>query len=176
MTILPIIHAPDIRLRTKCTEISEITDDLRKLLDDMLQTMYDAPGVGLAAPQVGETIRAFVMDCEQTEDEDGVKPGRPLKLINPKIIWKSEELRDYEEGCLSLPYIQFSLQRAAEVEVEYLDENGQKQTLKADGLTATCIQHELDHLDGITLLEHMGSVRRQLNTQKLRKLKAASKS
>lgn len=173
MTILPMVYAPDVRLRSKCEEVQEITDELRKFMDDMLETMYQQQGVGLAAPQVGELVRIFVMDCEQGESEEGEEPkaGNPLKLVNPVITWYSEELNEYEEGCLSLPSIQHKVTRPAEVEVQYLDENGQQKTLKASGLTATCIQHEIDHLNGITLLNHMGSVRRQVSMQKLRKIK-----
>ncbi len=164
-----MVYAPDPRLRTKCKEIQEITEELKEFMDDMLETMYQQQGVGLAAPQVGKLFRIFVMDCEQKEEEP--KIGNPLKLVNPVITWRSEALNEYEEGCLSLPDIKHTVTRPAEVEVEYLDENGQQQRLKATGLTATCVQHELDHLNGITLLNHMGAVRRQMSMQKLRKIK-----
>ncbi len=174
MTILPMVYAPDPRLRSKCEEVQEITEELKQFMDDMLETMYHQQGVGLAAPQVGKLVRIFVMDCKQNEQEP--VQGNPIKMVNPVIIWRSEELNEYEEGCLSLPNIQHKVTRPAEVEVEYLDENGKKQSLKASGLSATCIQHEIDHLNGITLLNHMGSVRRQMSTQKLRKIKLQMQS
>ncbi len=174
MALLNMVYAPDPRLKKNCDEIAEVTDELRQLADDMLETMYHNEGVGLAAPQIGETIRLFVMDCEQkpAEEEDGKStPGKPYKLFNPVITEASEEMNEHEEGCLSLPGILQIVERPKRVTVEYLDENGEKQSLKADGLTATCIQHELDHLNGTLLVDYMGPVKRQMTLKRLNKWK-----
>lgn len=165
-----MVYAPDIRLKTMCKEVSEVTDELKQLASDMVETMYENKGVGLAAPQIGENIRLFVMDCEQNEEG---KEGKVYKLFNPVITHISEELNEYEEGCLSLPNILQIVTRPKEVTVEYLDEKGQKQILKADGLTATCIQHEIDHLNGKILLDYMGPVKRRMALKKLEKAQRA---
>ncbi len=170
MPVLNMVYAPDIRLKTMCKDVLEVTDELKQLASDMVETMYENKGVGLAAPQIGENIRLFVMDCEQGEDGE---EGKIYKLFNPVITYASEELSEYEEGCLSLPDVLQIVTRPKEVTVEYLDENGQKQSLKADGLTATCIQHEIDHLNGKILLDYMGPVKRKMTLKKLDKIKKA---
>lgn len=174
MALLNMVYAPDPRLKKNCDAVGEITDDLRQLADDMLETMYEKEGVGLAAPQIGATIRLFVMDCEQipAEEEDGKStPGKAYKLFNPVITKTSEETNEREEGCLSLPGVLQSVTRPKKITVEYTDENGQKQTLDADDLTATCIQHELDHLNGTLLTDYMGPVKRRMTLKKLQKWK-----
>lgn len=174
MALLNMVYAPDPRLKKNCDAVTDINNDMRQLADDMLETMYEKEGVGLAAPQIGETIRLFVMDCEQiaAEEEDGKStPGKPYKLFNPVILEASEETNEREEGCLSLPGVLQPVTRPKKVTVEYFDENGNKQTLKADDLTATCIQHELDHLNGTLLTDYMGPVKRQMTLKKLRKWK-----
>ncbi len=170
MPILNMVYAPDIRLKTMCKDVEEITDELKQLAADMVETMYENKGVGLAAPQIGKTIRLFVMDCEQNEEGEG---GKVYKLFNPVITHASEELNEYEEGCLSLPEVLQIVTRPKEITVEYLDENGQKQVLEADGLTATCIQHEIDHLNGKILLDYMGPVKRRMALKKLEKVQRA---
>lgn len=165
MAILPILVAPHPVLKTKSKPVDEVTPELAKLMDDMLDTMYDAPGIGLAAPQVGVSKRILVIDVAR----DGEKP-QPLKIANPEIIWESEELGVYEEGCLSFPEQYAEVQRPARVKVRYLDENNKKQEMDADGLLATCIQHEMDHLEGIVFVDHLSTLKRNMILRKLKKL------
>ena len=165
MAILPILVAPHPVLKQKCEPVAEVTDDIRQLLDDMLATMYDAPGVGLAAPQVGVSKRILVVDCAPRDADP-----QPMKLINPEIITASDELSTYEEGCLSFPDQYADVKRPARVTVRYLDENGTQQEIDADGLLATCIQHEIDHLDGIVFVDHLSTVKRGMIMRKLQKL------
>jgi len=167
MTIRPILIHPDPRLKKLTEEVSEFDDGLRVLADDMLQTMYDAPGIGLAAPQVGVMKRVFVMDCVKDEDE---KP-RPMVLINPRIIWSSEELSTYEEGCLSIPDQYADVERPAEVDVTWMDLDGVEQKERFTGLWATCAQHEIDHLDGKLFIDYLKPLKRQMITRKMQKLK-----
>lgn len=165
MAILPILVAPHPVLKTKCEPVDVVDDEIRTLLDDMLETMYDAPGIGLAAPQVGVSKRILVVDtARQGEDP------RPMKLINPEVVEESDDLSTYEEGCLSFPEQYADVQRPAVVTVEYLDETGAKQRIEADGLLATCIQHEIDHLDGIVFVDHLSTVKRGMIMRKLQKL------
>lgn len=163
--IRPILIHPDPRLKKPCDAVSEFTDDLRKLADDMLETMYDAPGIGLAAPQIGVMKQVLVMDCIK----DG--PPRPMVLINPQIIWSSEDLSVYEEGCLSIPDQYAEVKRPAEVRVEWLDLDGRIQEEQFSGLWATCVQHEIDHLQGKLFIDYLGPLKRQMITRKMEKLK-----
>lgn len=164
MAILPILVAPHPVLKTKCKPVDEVTPELAKLMDDMLETMYDAPGIGLAAPQVGVSKRVLVIDVAR-QDED----PQPLKMANPEIIWESEELGVYEEGCLSFPEQYAEVQRPARVKVRYLDQNNEAQELDADGLLATCIQHEMDHLEGIVFVDHLSTLKRNMILRKMKK-------
>ena len=145
----------------------EITDDIRRLADDMLETMYQAPGIGLAAPQVAVMSRMLVMDCVKDEDT----PARPMVLINPQVVWSGEERNVYEEGCLSIPDQYAEVERPAEVEVEWLGLDGKTQRERFDGLWATCVQHEIDHLDGKLFIDYLKPLKRQLITRKMQKLK-----
>jgi peptide deformylase len=163
--IRPILIHPDPRLKKVCEPVAEITDDLRRLADDMLETMYDAPGVGLAAPQVGVTKRLIVMDCIK----DG--PPEPMALFNPEVVWASEDQAVYEEGCLSIPEIYNDITRPAEVQVRWLDRDGKLQERQFAGLWATCVQHEIDHLDGKLFIDYLGPLKRQMITRKMEKLK-----
>ncbi|NMM43751.1 peptide deformylase [Rhodospirillaceae bacterium KN72] len=165
MAILPILVAPHPVLKQKCEPVTDVTDDIRQLLDDMLATMYDAPGVGLAAPQVGVSKRILVVDCAPRDADP-----QPMKLINPEILAASDDLSTYEEGCLSFPDQYADVKRPARVTVRYLDENGTQQEIEADGLLATCIQHEIDHLDGIVFVDHLSTVKRGIIMRKLQKL------
>lgn len=162
-----IILHPDPRLKKTCEAVDDLTDELRTLADDMLATMYDAPGVGLAAPQVGVLSRLVVLDCEKS---DTAKP-RPLIMFNPKITAVSEGLNTYEEGCLSIPEQFADVTRPAEVEVSWIDRDGNEQTEGMDGLWATCVQHEIDHLDGKLFLDYLKPLKRQMITRKMVKLK-----
>jgi peptide deformylase len=161
-----LIH-PDPRLKKPCEAISEITPDIAALAQDMLQTMYAAPGIGLAAPQLGVLKRLIVMDCEKRPDAAPM----PTVLINPKVIWSSEELATYDEGCLSLPDMYAEIQRPAEVRVAWLALDGTAQEQQFDGLWATCVQHEIDHLDGKLFIDYLGPLKRQMITRKMEKLK-----
>ena len=163
----PILYHPDPRLKKTCAEVTDLTDDLRTLADDMLATMYDAPGVGLAAPQVGVLQRLVVLDCVK---EEGEKP-RPLIMFNPKIVESSDEKNIHEEGCLSIPDQYAEVTRPRDVEVQWLDRNGNQQRETFDGLWATCVQHEIDHLDGKLFIDYLKPLKRQMITRKMQKLK-----
>ena len=167
MTIRPILIHPDPRLKKPADPVAEITDEIRVLAADMLQTMYDAPGIGLAAPQVGQGVRLLVMDCIK---EEGVPP-RPLALINPEVVWSSEDRAVYEEGCLSIPEQFADVERPASVEVTWTDLDGESRRERFDGLWATCVQHEIDHLDGKLFIDYLKPLRRQMITRKMQKLK-----
>ncbi|MGB7240757.1 MAG: peptide deformylase [Sulfitobacter sp.] len=162
-----IILHPDPRLKKSCEPISDLTDDLRALADDMLATMYDAPGVGLAAPQVGVLQRLIVLDCVKTEGD----APRPMIMFNPKVIATSDETNVYEEGCLSIPEQFADVTRPAEVDVAWIDRNGVEQSEHFDGLWATCVQHEIDHLDGKLFIDYLKPLRRQMITRKMVKMK-----
>jgi peptide deformylase len=166
MAILEILVAPDPRLKTRAMPVAVVDDRIRRLLDDMLETMYAAPGIGLAAPQVGEALRVVVVDIAQ---KDGVRA--PLRMVNPEIIWASEDEVPYEEGCLSLPEHYADVTRPRQVRVRYLDETGATHELEAEGLLAVCVQHELDHLEGTLFVDHVSALRRGMILKKLQKLK-----
>lgn len=166
MALLPIITAPDPRLEAVSTPVEAVTDEVRRQLDDMLETMYAAPGIGLAAIQVGIPKRMLVIDVSR-EGED----KQPLYVVNPEFTWLSDEDKVYEEGCLSLPEQYAEVARPAEVKIEYLDYNGEKQELHADGLLAVCLQHEIDHLDGILFVDHISALKRNMILRKLLKQK-----
>jgi len=159
-----LIH-PDPRLKKVCDPVAEITSDLHQLAADMLETMYDAPGIGLAAPQVGVMKRVLVMDCIK----DG--PAEPLVLLNPQVIWASEDLSIYEEGCLSVPDQYADVKRPAAVQVRWMDLEGADQERQFAGIWATCVQHEIDHLDGKLFIDYLGPLKRQMITRKMEKLK-----
>ncbi|PZQ98006.1 MAG: peptide deformylase [Cereibacter sphaeroides] len=165
--IRPILIHPDPRLRKPCEPIAEATAEIGKLADDMLQTMYDAPGIGLAAPQVGVTKRLLVMDCVK----DPELAARPMVLINPVITWASEDVSTYDEGCLSIPDQYAEIERPAEVRVRWLALDGTEQEEQFAGLWATCVQHEIDHLDGKLFIDYLGALKRQMITRKMEKLK-----
>ena len=167
MAFLPIIVAPDPRLKLTCEPVAEVTEELRKLMADMLDTMYDAPGIGLAAPQIGVTQRIIVVDVTKNDDE-----RMPYQMVNPEITWHSDEMLDYEEGCLSLPEQYAQVKRPDKIRVKYLDPDGQAQEIEASGILATCIQHEMDHLDGVLFVDHISKLRRDLILRKLKKYKA----
>ncbi len=166
MSILPIITAPDPRLKLKAKPVKAVDDDIRRLMDDMLETMYLAPGIGLAAPQVGVVKRVLVLDVAG----EGEKPA-PLKMANPEILWRSEELATYSEGCLSLPEHYADVTRPAEIKVRYLDYQNEIRELNAKGLLATVIQHEMDHLEGTLFVDHISALKRSIILRKLAKAK-----
>lgn len=164
----PIVIHPDRRLRAACAPVAQVDDSIRQLLEEMLATMYDAPGVGLAAPQVGVLQRVVVMDCV---DKDA--PPAPLKMVNPEIVWASEDVNVHEEGCLSIPEEYAEVTRPARVRARWLDEKGAVQEAEFDGLWATCVQHEIDHLDGKLFIDYLGPLKRKLITERMKKLKRA---
>lgn len=164
MALLKILEVPNPLLKKKSEPVKEITDQLRKTLDDMLETMYAAPGVGLAAPQVGLLKRMVVIDV--TRDDE---PKKPYKMINPVITAHSEETTVHDEGCLSVPEQYAPVERFETVTVEYTDENGTKQTLNADGLLAICVQHELEHLEGTLFIDHLSKVKRDMIVRRVEK-------
>ena len=167
MTKRPILIHPDPRLKKVTAPVAEITDEVRRLADDMLETMYDAPGIGLAAPQVAVMSRMLVMDCVKEEGET----SRPMVLINPTVLWEAEERNIYDEGCLSIPDQYAEVERPSEVEVEWLGIDGKTHREKFDGLWATCVQHEIDHLDGKLFIDYLKPLKRQMITRKMQKLK-----
>ena len=164
----PIVLHPDPRLKKVCDSVPDISDEVRALADEMFQTMYEAPGIGLAAPQVGVNARMLVMDCAQRDDEE--KP-RPMCLINPEITWSADEVVEYEEGCLSIPDFFANVTRPKAVTVRYLDPNGELQEETFEQTWAVCVQHEIDHLNGKLFIDYLGPMRRRMITSKMQKLK-----
>lgn len=163
----PILLHPDPRLKKVCEPVADISDDLRQLADDMLETMYDAPGIGLAAPQIGVLDRLIVLDC--VKDKDAAPC--PLVMFNPQVIAASDILNTYEEGCLSIPEHYADVKRPEAVTVRWLDRDGVEKQQDFDGLWATCVQHEIDHLDGKLFIDYLSPLKRQLITRKMVKLK-----
>lgn len=166
MALLPIVWAPDPVLKTKCAPVLDLGDDIRRLMDDMLATMYAAPGVGLAAPQVGVLKRVIAIDVSDTD-----KPRSPLLLANPEIVAVSDETKIHEEGCLSLPELFAEVERPAAVTVSYLDRDGEERKVDAEGLLAVCLQHEIDHLNGVLFTDHLSALKRNIFMKKMVKAK-----
>lgn len=166
MALLPIITAPDKRLEIVSTPVEAVTDEVRAQLDAMLETMYAAPGIGLAAIQVGIPKRMLVIDVSREGEEK-----QPLYIVNPEITWVSDEDSVYEEGCLSLPEQYAEVERPSEVKVRHLDRDGESRELHATGLLAVCLQHEMDHLDGILFVDHISALKRNMILRKLLKQK-----
>jgi peptide deformylase len=164
---LPIILHPDPRLKKVCAPVGDSSDELRKLGRDMLETMYAAPGIGLAGPQVSDLRQIIALDCNKSEEDE----PRPIVMLNPRVVASSEELNTYEEGCLSIPEQFADITRPAEVEVEWMDLDGNLQREGFDGLWATCVQHEIDHLSGKLFIDYLRPMRRQMITRKMLKLK-----
>ncbi|WP_193177789.1 peptide deformylase [Oricola nitratireducens] len=165
MTTKPLVLLPDPILRESSRPVERVDDELRRFADDMLETMYDAPGIGLAAVQVGEPIRLLVIDVSK-EDE----PKNPQVFINPEVVATGDEVSTYEEGCLSIPDYYAEVERPATVTVNYLDRNGKENTVTADGVFATCLQHEIDHLNGILFIDHISKLKRDMVVKKFTKL------
>lgn len=166
MAKLEILTAPDPRLKMKAKPVEQVDDQVRRLMADMLETMYAAPGIGLAAPQVGVSQRVIVVDAAR----DG-EPPAPMKMVNPEIVWASDEDASYEEGCLSVPEHYADVVRPAKVRIRYLDEDGAKQEIEPEGLLSTCLQHEMDHLDGILFIDKISALKRNIILRKLVKAK-----
>ena len=190
MSVREIIEVPNPLLKTISAPVAEVGDDTRALMDDMLETMYDANGIGLAAIQIGVAQRIIVMDISQSYSEDEaadegmeddeeaaeakrlrdlLKDEKPRFFVNPEIVWTSDEMNNYQEGCLSVPGFYDDVERPAECRVRFLGYDGQEQEIHCEGLLATCIQHEMDHLNGIVFLDHLSRLKRQMVLKKIRK-------
>jgi peptide deformylase len=180
MTLRPILIAPDPRLKQVSEPVKDVTDDLRTLMDDMLETMYDAPGIGLAAIQIGVPKRIIVIDVARPTGENGedieeptkeqiLAARKPMYFVNPQITWSSDEMVDCQEGCLSVPDLYEDVERPARVRVKFIDYHGKPQEIDCEGLLAVCIQHEMDHLEGILFIDHLSSLKRNMMLKKLAK-------
>ena len=188
MAILPIIETPDARLKQISTPVARVTDTHRTLIADMFETMYDAPGIGLAAIQVGVAERILVIDLQReapedlgstpddADPDDIVRVKEPRVFINPEIVWASDELSVYQEGCLSVPEMYADVQRPAEIQVKWLDEQGKAHDERLDGLLATCLQHEMDHLNGVLFIDHLSKLKRDMLLKKLDKFRKTQRA
>ena len=163
--IRPLVILPDPVLRQVSRPVERVDDDLRRFADDMLETMYDAPGIGLAAIQIGEPLRMLVIDLAKEEE-----PKAPQIFINPEIVAHGDGISVYEEGCLSIPEYYAEVERPGTVTVKYLDRDGKERLIEADGLMATCLQHEIDHLNGVLFIDHISKLKRDMVVRKFRKL------
>jgi peptide deformylase len=164
MALRDIVKLPDKRLRMVSKPIGKIDEDIGRLIEDMFETMYEAPGIGLAAIQVGVPKRVITMDLAKKDE-----PKNPQVFINPEVLWTSEERATYEEGCLSIPEYYEEVERPARVKVAFTDRDGQKRELEADGLFATCLQHEIDHLNGVLFIDHISKLKRDRVIKKFAK-------
>lgn len=170
VALLPIRKFPDPVLAQKALPVDSVTDELKTLIDDMIETMYQADGVGLAAPQVGVSKRIIVLDCNPREDENGNPlPRNPIAVVNPVISERSEDKISWEEGCLSVPDYTDMVERSAQVVVTGLDREGQPLRIEADGLLAVCFQHEIDHLEGVLFVDRLSRLKQSMVKKKLRK-------
>lgn len=184
MAILPIIETPDARLKQISLAVKTVTDAHRTLIADMFETMYDAPGIGLAAIQVGVAERILVIDLQREADDtpddadpdEIVRVKEPRVFINPEIVWASDELSVYQEGCLSVPEMYADVQRPARIRVTWLDDQGKGHDEELDGLLATCLQHEMDHLNGVLFIDHLSKLKRDMLLKKLEKLRKTSRA
>jgi peptide deformylase len=169
MALLKIIHAPDSVLKKKCLAVERVDDEVRRLMDDMLETMYAAPGIGLAAPQVAVHRRVIVVDAADPRTEP-----KPLRMANPETVWASDELAVREAGCLSFPDQFAEVNRPARVRVRFLDHENEMREIEAEGMLATCIQHEMDHLDGVLFVDRISMLKRNIILRKMTKLRKAA--
>ncbi|RDJ25011.1 peptide deformylase [Bosea caraganae] len=165
MAIRPLVILPDAVLRQVSAPVEAVTPEIKALAADMLETMYDAPGIGLAAIQIGVPKRVVTIDLAKTDEEEKT----PIVFVNPEITWSSEEMNTHEEGCLSIPEYYEEVDRPARVKVRYLDLDGKQQEIEADGLLATCIQHEIDHLNGVLFIDHLSRLKRERVTKRFAK-------
>ena len=166
MTIRPILTAPDPRLKAVSSCVDSVDAATRRLIDDMIDSMYEADGIGLAAVQIGVAQRVIVMDLDQKEGKKN-----PRAFVNPVITWRSSEVATFEEGCLSVPEIWEDVERFARIKAQFLDRDGKQQLLGADGLLSTCLQHEMDHLEGVLFIDHLSKLKRSIALRKLQKAK-----
>jgi peptide deformylase len=171
MALLEILEIPDPRLRAVAKPVEQVDDAVRTLIDDMFETMYDARGIGLAATQLGIESRVLVIDLQEEEDEEGKPIRDPRAFVNPEIQWVSDETSVYNEGCLSIPEQYAEVERPARCRVQWLDRDGKAQEQEFDGLMATCMQHEIDHLNGVLFIDHLSRLKRDMVLKKLAKLR-----
>jgi peptide deformylase len=171
MAVLEILEIPDPRLRAVAKPVAQVDDAVRTLIDDMFETMYDARGIGLAATQLGIEQRILVIDLQEEEDEEGKPVRDPHAYVNPEILEVSEETAVYNEGCLSIPEQYAEVERPARCRVKWLDRDGKPQEQEFDGLMATCMQHEIDHLNGVLFIDHLSRLKRDMVVKKLAKLR-----
>ncbi|MDB5692882.1 MAG: peptide deformylase [Alphaproteobacteria bacterium] len=169
MAIRPIIETPDPLLRQISSPVAEVTEEIRMLVDDMLETMYAAPGIGLAAIQVGVPKRVLVIDLQEPEEEGGEPVRDPLVFINPEILRASDVLQVYNEGCLSVPEMYAEVERPDSIRARWLDRDGKAHEKDLDGLLAICLQHEMDHLEGVLFIDHLSRLKRDMILKKLAK-------
>lgn len=174
MTVLTVLEIPDPRLRAVAAPVATVDDEVRRLIDDLFDTMYAARGIGLAATQVGVERRVVVIDLQEGEDEDGKPIRDPRAYVNPEVVWASEELSRYNEGCLSIPEQYAEVERPARCRVTWLDRDGKPQEAEMDGLLATCMQHEIDHLNGVLFIDHISRLKRDMLVKKLNKARRAA--
>ena len=171
MALRTILTAPDPRLKEVAKDVVQVDGDIKKLAADMLETMYAAEGIGLAATQIGVALRVVVIDVAQKDDRN-----EPMVFVNPKIVWSSEETQKFQEGCLSVPDIWDEVERPIAIKADYTDLDGKPQTLEADGLLADCLQHEIDHLNGTLFIDHLSRLKRSMAIKKLTKAKKAKET
>ena len=169
MAIRPLVILPDSQLRLVSAPVASVTPEIRKLAEAMLETMYDAPGIGLAAIQIGKPVRLVTIDVSKKSEDDEETPKTPMVFVNPEVTWSSEEKNVYEEGCLSIPEYYEEVERPARVKVRYMDLDGAIQEIEADGLLATCLQHEIDHLNGVLFIDYLSRLKRERVTKRFAK-------
>jgi len=169
MAIRQIIETPDPALRRKSAPVEAVDDSIRALIDDMFETMYAAPGIGLAAIQVGEPVRVLVIDLQEPEEEEGPPVRKPLVFVNPEIVRVSDTLQTYNEGCLSVPEMYAEVERPDSIRARWLDRDGGAHEEALDGLLAICLQHEIDHLEGVLFIDHLSRLKRDMLLKKLAK-------
>ena len=174
MALMTIYEIPDPVLREVARPVETITDATRTLIDDMFETMYDARGIGLAATQVGVTERVVVIDLQEPDEPEGEPVRAPIAFVNPEITWVSEDVGRYNEGCLSIPEQYAEVERPARCRVKWLDRAGAAQEQEMDGLLAVCIQHEIDHLNGVLFIDHLSKLKRDMLVKKLNKSRKAA--
>lgn len=175
MALLPILETPHPMLRQISTPVETVDDDLRGLIADMFETMYAAPGIGLAAVQVGVPKRLLVIDLQEPEEEGGEPVRKPRVFVNPEILWASDTLQSYSEGCLSVPEQYADVERPDRIRARWLDEKGEAREEELDGLLAICLQHEMDHLEGILFIDHLSRLKRDMVLKKLAKIRKEQK-
>ena len=171
MSLRPIIIIPDPKLRLVSAPVGAVTPEVRSLVEDMFETMYDAPGIGLAAIQIGVPLRVVTIDLSKPEAKEGEEPEprKPQVFINPEVTWSSEDFSVYEEGCLSIPEYYEEVERPAKVRVKYSDLDGKQHEIEAEGLLATCLQHEIDHINGVLFIDHISKLKRNMVMKKFKK-------